>query len=81
MNTYCLVAAACLRCEERAVKSCGGADKGSAEGSEVGVCSSQSVSVQVLLPFLPAEQGAVGAKLHPPEHVAAGTVTQAETLV
>lgn len=40
------------------------------------VSSSQSVSVQELMPFLPLEQSGVGAGLHPPEHVAAGTVSQ-----
>lgn len=45
------------------------------------VCSSQSVSVQELMPFLPLEQSAVGTELHPPERVAAGTVTPAEALL
>lgn len=55
--------------------------RGLHRGLTLGDCSSQSVSVQELMPFLPIEQSAVGAKLHPPEHVAAGTVMPAETLV
>lgn len=70
--------AACLCCEERIVKTCEGAEEGS---TEVEVCSSQTVSVRKLMTFLPLEQSAVGVELHPPEHVAAGTVTPAETLV
>lgn len=81
MNAYCLVAATCPSCEERTVKSCEGAEEGSTEGSEAEVCSSQTVSVQELMPFLLLEQSAEGIELHAPEHVAVGTVTPAETLI
>lgn len=40
------------------------------------VCSSQTVYVQELMPFLPLEQSAVGAELQTPEHVAMGTSYQ-----